>query len=357
MSKAKIWRIAGINFDHMHMGDLLRCVHDHPQAEIVGIFDEQVQRMQDAIANFDIPAEKVFSDFDACMERSQADIVILCANTAGHADWVEKCAPYGVHVLVEKPFASSLEDADRMITAMDNAQRQLMINWPLRWVPSHITSQRLISEGFIGELLDVHYYDGNTGPLNHTADKKEASGSKADSWFYKKENGGGSLLDYLGYGVTLGTWFLNEKKPLEVTAIVDEPKGLEVDEHSITIARYPQGLSKYETQWGTFSDPWTHQPAPRCGFVLKGSSGTIISNDYAETLSLQTKDRPEGFEMPVDEIDFPLQNPIQYFIHCLEEGRELDGPLCTRVARIGQQITDTAFQSACEKRTLPLKGE
>ena len=35
----KIWKIAGINFDHFHMGDLLRYAHEHPHAEIVGISD------------------------------------------------------------------------------------------------------------------------------------------------------------------------------------------------------------------------------------------------------------------------------------------------------------------------------
>ena len=50
---SKTWKIAGINFDHMHMGDLLRRVHEHPQAEIVGICDEKPERMQNAIAAFD----------------------------------------------------------------------------------------------------------------------------------------------------------------------------------------------------------------------------------------------------------------------------------------------------------------
>ena len=42
---SKKFRIAGINFDHFHMGDLLRMVHEHPDAEIVGICDEQPERM------------------------------------------------------------------------------------------------------------------------------------------------------------------------------------------------------------------------------------------------------------------------------------------------------------------------
>ena len=47
--KRKIWKIAGINFDHFHMGDLLRMAVDHPQVQVVGISDEQPPRMEEAI--------------------------------------------------------------------------------------------------------------------------------------------------------------------------------------------------------------------------------------------------------------------------------------------------------------------
>jgi len=65
------WKIAGINFDHMHMGDLLRRVHEHPHAEIVGICDENPARMQSAIAAFGVPAERVFTDYRACLEQTR----------------------------------------------------------------------------------------------------------------------------------------------------------------------------------------------------------------------------------------------------------------------------------------------
>ena len=38
------------------------------------------------------------------------------------------------------------------------------------------------------------------------------------------------------------------------------------------VARYDLGLSKFETRWGTFTDPWTHQPQPKCGFVVVGTA-------------------------------------------------------------------------------------
>src|SRR3712207_8604376 len=58
-----------------------------------------------------------------------------------------------------------------------------------------------------------------------------------------------TLFRSLGYGVTLGTWFHGGRAPVEITTVVDEMPGLEVDEHSITVARYEVGLSKYETRW------------------------------------------------------------------------------------------------------------
>jgi glucose-fructose oxidoreductase len=141
-----------------------------------------------------------------------------------------------------------------------------------------------------------------------------------------------------------------------VTAVVDQPRGLEVDEHSVTVARYEYGLSKYETRWGTFTDPWTLQPQPKCGFVVVGTMGTISSYDYEPVIRVQTKSRQETHELPVDILDAPRRNPIEYLIHCVATGEPVTGPLSPTLCRIGQQIVDTAVASAREKRTLPLLG-
>ncbi|HRI88515.1 MAG TPA: Gfo/Idh/MocA family oxidoreductase, partial [Candidatus Hydrogenedentes bacterium] len=208
----KTWRIAGINFDHSHMGDNLRMAFNHPQVEIVGICDEQPERMKSTIGNFSISSERVFTDYRACIEKTRPDIVLLCPATATHGTWTEKVAPFGVHILMEKPFAATLAEADRMIAAIEATGKTLAINWPLAWYPSHRTAKHIVDEGFIGHVVEVHYYDGNRGPLYHVADKVETTEEemhreKPRSWFYKRDQGGGSLLDYLGYGTTLGTWF------------------------------------------------------------------------------------------------------------------------------------------------------
>lgn len=351
------WKIAGINFEHLHMGDNLRMVFDHPDAEIVGICDENSERMSEAISDFGIPDTAVFTDYRECVEKTRPDIVLLCPATGRHREWVENVAPLDVHVILEKPFASSLVDADAMIDAMRPGAKLFSINWPMAWYAGNRTAKRMIDEGVIGNVIQVHYYDGNRGPLFHLADKlevpvEEARAATSSSWFYQKDLGGGALLDYLGYGMTLGLWFRDGKMPLEMTTVVDVPPGLEVEEHGIVVARYDDGLSKFEARWGTFTDPWVQQPQPKCGFVIVGSEGTISIYDYESTIRVQTRDCLEGKDVPVDAVESPYQNPVQYAIHCLESGQPVDGPVSPELSRAGQILIDCAIRSAAEKRTV-----
>ena len=352
-------KVLGISFDHMHMGDLLRLVADHPDAEIAGIFDPDRNRMQAAIERFGIPEDRVHTDLQACLSLTGANVAILCSANAAHADHVEAIARHGLHVLVEKPFAASVDDARRMIAAMDGADRRLAINWPMAWCRSHRTAKRLLGEGAIGHLLEVHYYGGNRGPLYHLADKVEVSPEEVEtqkpgSWWYRKASGGGSLLDYLGYGVTLGTWFYDGETPITVTTVVDETPGIEVDQHSITVCRYARGLSKFETRWGTFTDPWTHQPQPKCGFILVGSDGTIASSDYDDFVTLQTRAEPSVTAVPADELRAGERGPVEYFLARIDDGAPVAGPLDPGVSLIGQRIIDSALLSAASGRTVGL---
>lgn len=355
-------KIVGLSFDHMHMGDLLRQAHNHPDAQIVGVADSNPQNaanVQSAAQNFGLKPEQVFDNYAQCLETARPDIAILCPAIADHASLTELAASHGAHVLVEKPFAFSLSDADRMIAACEKAGVKLAINWPLAWYPVYNTVSRIISEGTIGNVIEVHHYGGNSGPMKHLADQvevgeEEANRRKNQSWFYQKAAGGGSLVDYMGYGTTLGTWFMGGRAPLEVTTMWDIPAGLEVDEHSLTAARHATGISKFETRWGTFTNPWQLQPQPKCGFNIVGEAGTISAYEYDDFVRVQTRQYPEGFEIPADKLSAPNSNPIEHFIAHLKGEVELHPCLTPRICRIGQQIVDTAIASATQGKTLEL---
>lgn len=353
------YKVVGISFDHMHMGDLLRMVEAHPNAEIAALFDPEPAKMASAAEAFNVPDTALFTDFDTCMAAGPYDLAILCCATADHADMTERLAPHGVHIHVEKPFADTADNARRMIKALEGTGKIMSINWPLAWVPSHLTAKRLIDEGLIGELREVHFYDGNRGPLYHLADKVEVSpeeveAQKSESWWYKESSGGGSLLDYMGYGATLGTWYMGGEAPIEVTCTIDATPGIEVDQHAIAVARYARGLSKMETRWGTFTDPWTVNPQPTCGFVFVGSDGTISSPDYASAVTVQTRARPEKHDILVDELPSGCADAIAYILDLIDRGAMPDGPFDPALCLTAQRIVDTAAASAAEKRTLEI---
>jgi glucose-fructose oxidoreductase len=313
--------------------------------------------MAASVSECEIPADRVFTDLDACLAGPRPDLAILCSATATHAEFVERLAPRVGAILVEKPFAASLAEADRMIAACATAGTRLAINWPLAWYPCHVTARRLIAEGVIGEVIEVHYYDGNPGPLSQRAQelgRPLTTAEKASTWWYKRASGGGSMLDYLGYGVTLGTWFMDGRAPLEVATMTAGDPALEVDEHSVTIARYATGLSRFETRWGTFTAPWVTQPQPKCGFVVVGRDGTISSYDYEPHVTVQTRDKPSAHKLPVDELPPGRRNPVEYILDCIARDRPPEGPLDPAICRTGQRIIETALISAAERRVVEL---
>src|SRR3569623_2224431 len=91
-------RVVGINFDHMHMGDLLRAAHEHPDTEFAGVCDEDRGRMQAAIAAFGIPPERVFTDVTECLRVARPDIAEVCAAPSRHAEYVAAIAPFDTHI-------------------------------------------------------------------------------------------------------------------------------------------------------------------------------------------------------------------------------------------------------------------
>jgi len=361
------WTIAGLNFDHGHMYALLSEAFEHPDVELVGLCDWNRERsmrdIAESAAEFGVDDGNLYEEPERCLEETDPDIAILCPATGERADLVETVAAHGAHVLLEKPFAASLEAADRMRDAVAHADKRLAINWPLAWYPTHRTTKRLLEEDRIGDVIELQYYDGNSGspcPGEHPF-RTEGTGTGSDyrdepgGWFYDSGLGGGALLDYLGYGVTLGTWFRDGELPEEVTTTTDSPDGLEVDEHSVTVARYESGLSTYQTRWGMFGDPWELEVQPRTGFVLVGTEGTIASYDYDQSVRVQTESEPEGYEVPVDTLESPHGSPVEQFIHALDSGEPLLGPLTPELNRKGQQIVEAAQQSAREDRSVKVE--
>jgi len=217
--------------------------------------------------------------------EDQPDIVVLCPAASKHGEWVEKVAPFGVHIIMEKPFAGSLSEADAMAAAMKPTGKLLTVNWPLVWFAGQQTAHRLIQEGVIGEVLEFHHDGGNRGPLYHGADKidkEPTAAEKAASWFYSKALGG-SLRDYMGYGTSTRHLAPGQSQATGSHLHLGHPEGIEVDEHAVAVIRYATGLSKTEPAGA---------PSPIPG--LTNRSRTAASSSRAPTAPSPSRTTPRN---------------------------------------------------------------
>ena len=95
-------------------------------------------------------------DVGALLARSDVAAVSICLPHALHAEVTTAAANAGKHVLCEKPIATSLVDADRMIESCRQAGVVLMIGHTHRFYPEHVRARQLLREGAIGQLLFVN---------------------------------------------------------------------------------------------------------------------------------------------------------------------------------------------------------
>ncbi len=352
----KKWRVAGINFDQLHMEQLLRLVGGDMRAELVGLCDDMPERMAPAASEHGVPADALFTDVDECMTRTRPDLVILCPAAGRRVELVEKIAKYDCAVILDKPFAVSVEQARRMVELL-GSERTFVVNWPLGFYPEHRLAKETIDRGVIGNVREVHYFGGNRGPIYvREGDERDATPEeKAQSWWYGIESGG-SLMDYLGYGVTLGAWFMDCRLPEDVMTVTDAASPSQVDEHSVTVARFKGGISTYRTRWGTITDPWLIQTQPKSGFIVVGEKGTIASYDYEGGIHVQTRREPQPVWLAADEATVPRLNIVQYMIDCLANGQGVTGPCSAKISLVGQQVMDAAKRSAREGKAVSPKG-
>lgn len=343
-------RFGAVGFDHGHIAEQLRIALAHPEVEVVAVHHGDRGRMDAVAEEVGVPPALRYDDFDSFWAQ-RPEIVLVCSTTAEHADWVDRIAAAGgAHVLLEKPFAISVADAQRMIAAQDSTGHALAVNWPLAFYPVHRTAQRLIADGAIGEVRELQYYDGNRGPFRW-ADPADPG----QAWWFDVTQGGGSLQDYLGYGTTLATWFLDGEAPARVTAVQHAHPRHPIDTHSVVVAEYGWGLGVFQTRWGTISDPWLQQPVPRTGFVVVGTEGALASYDYRPVVHLRNDAHPDGTDLPVDIAGPDVATALATLVTALREGDPIPGPTSAEVSLTGQRIVDAAVESARTGRPVELE--
>lgn len=121
-----------------------------PWADLVGCVDPRAEARAAAPEGV-----RVFSDYPALFGSAGLEAVFVATPEDHHRAPVEAALAAGLHVFVEKPIATTLEDADAMIAAAESAQRRLVTGHILRFDPRYVAAHAEIEAGRLGEIVHL----------------------------------------------------------------------------------------------------------------------------------------------------------------------------------------------------------
>lgn len=148
-----------------HAGSHLAGYAEIPNVEVVGICDLNPSLLGETVSKWSAswPNLKGYEDYREMLSAADLDLVSVVTPDNRHAEIVVDAAKAGIKgILCEKPIATSLADADRMIEAVEQAGASMTVEYTRRWNPEYIEARRLIQEGAIGEVKYADFYF--TGP-------------------------------------------------------------------------------------------------------------------------------------------------------------------------------------------------
>jgi len=235
-------------------------------ARIDAIASRDTTRAQTAAKRLDIP--KAYGSYEALLEDSEIEAVYIPLPNHLHVEWIIKSMEAGKHVLCEKPIGLNFEQAvylDKKIEGFP--ELNIMEAFMYRFHPQWKTVKKLIREGGIGELRNIHshfsYY--NVDP---------------DNIRNRPEVGGGGLLDIGCYCISLAR-FLFEKEPIRVCASIEYDPRMKTD-------RLVSAVLEFENGTATFT--CSTQLADRKFADIAGTGGRIeVENPFVPPSDKKTK--------------------------------------------------------------------
>ena len=325
-------RVAMLSKWHVHAAGYARDIMSTGKAEIVAVWDENIQRGKDWAQNLNVDFEV---DLDTLLARKDIDAVICCTPTTMHDEVLVKAANAGKHIFTEKALSTTVEGCKRISDAVKTNGVTFTISYPQLFNKSTKFIKSYIDSGKLGTVTTVRIRNAHSGVSN---------GWLPEYWFEEKDAGGGAMMD-LGCHPMYQLAALCGK-PKRISALFNSPLGSKVDENAVSIIEFENGIIGIsETGFDSFSSP--HR------IEVYGTEGTIIEQDWK--LSIRTRESSEtceGFYEPKAEDNDA--SPIEKFINACIDGTGTPDGLDLDAAITLTQLLENAYISNRTNTTVTL---
>ncbi|MEO0423445.1 MAG: Gfo/Idh/MocA family oxidoreductase [Pseudomonadota bacterium] len=197
-------------------------------AQLAAVCDQDLSRAQKYADEFDVPC---FSDMCEMAQQDYVDGLVVLTESGHHAEHVIELARFGKHLIVEKPMALTLEDADRMIEACDRNDVRLFVVKQNRFNRPVVKLREALDAGRFGRMV--------MGTVRVRWCRTQAYYDQ-DAWRGTWALDGGVLANQASHHVDLLEWMMGSVRSvyaLSSTALVD----IEAEDTAVVALRFASG--------------------------------------------------------------------------------------------------------------------
>ncbi|MBS0028971.1 Gfo/Idh/MocA family protein [Chitinophaga hostae] len=300
-------RVAVAGVSHGHAAFILGRP-DKGDIRIAGIYEPDVAVAKLRAKQYHLPENIFYTRLDQMLDAVKPAAVLAFGSIKAHREVVEAAAPRHIHVMVEKPLATTVEDAVFMDSLARRYKVQLLTDYETSWYPSVAKVFQLLEDSsFAGQVRKVTINDGHQGP------KEIGCGPEFLQWLTDPVlNGGGALMDFGCYGANLMTHLMKNRLPVSVTAIARHYKPLvypKVEDDATILVDYGDEQCTIQASWN-----WTFS---RKDMEVYGDKGYLIAADK-NTLIQRNSERTPAVTRRITATDIPVyEDPFSYLVDVL----------------------------------------
>lgn len=247
---------------------------------------------------------KIFSGYEALIKSSELDAVYIPLPPALHFRWAKMALEAGKHVLLEKPFTTSLADSEELISIAGARGLAVHENYMFAYHSQIDRVREQIRSGTIGDIRLIRIDFGF--PFRG-----------ANDFRYCRSLGGGALLDCGGYTLKLASMLLGDTTRVTESQLCGK-EGFEVDIFGSATLKNADGLTA-QVSFGMDN-------SYRCSLDIWGSTGSIYTNriltapaGYSPSMTIRNADGEKTVELPADDT---FRKSIEAFADCISNNQK-----------------------------------
>jgi UDP-N-acetylglucosamine 3-dehydrogenase len=293
-----------------------------PEVEVVGVADT---RVESAVAGAKIVGARPYASYEELVAAEDVQVVDVCLPTALHRDLAVRAAGEGRHVILEKPIARTMEDAQQILDAFSADGPRLFVGHVVRFFPEYAGIKQKIDAGDLGTVGVVRTSRRSPFLLGW------------NDWYADWRVSGGVLMDLVIHDFDYLRWTLGEVERVYARGML----GREYNRLDYVLAtlRFQSGaIAHVEGHWG--------YPGPFNYSIEVTGSHALLTVDSTEPASLQliSGAPEEGPDLASGKS--PYEKELEHFIHCMATGEEpiVEAHDAREALRIGLAATESVLR-------------